>query len=139
MIVQYWNQYDKAMRDWNTETGGTYMTVMAYGDEDVLAMDETPEKGLARLAWHEAKNPDREYRLWFGPCAFSNRDVWIAVDDQPTDRVRRTAAWRVSQLQGRNKDGTWKKSHEMGSFALDGNRDVYDLYKRTYKLSTQYF
>jgi hypothetical protein len=136
--VQYWNAYDQGMRCWDTATGGTYMTVSGAGG-DVLAMDETQEKGLARLAWFEAKNPGREYRVWFGPCAFSARDVWIAVDERPTDRVQRTAQWRVSQLSGRNEDGTWKANAKMSSWELDGNRRVYDIYKGTYKLSSQYF
>ena len=138
MIVKYWNAYQKAELDWNTETSGTYMTVMAYGGEDVLAMDEDVERGLARLAWYEAKNPNREYKLWFGPCAFSNRDVWISVDERPADRVRLTAEWRVGQLRGRKEDGTWEKNHNMSGWELDRNRRVYDIYKRTYKLSTQY-
>ena len=137
MIVKYWNTYQKAELEWNTETKGTYMTVACEGG-DVLAMDEDITRGLARLAWYEAKNPNREYKLWFGPCAFSNRDVWIDVDERPTDRVQRTAQWRVSQLSGRNEDGIWKANVKMSSWELDGNRRVYDIYKRTYKLSTQY-
>jgi len=137
MIVQYWNTYQKEAQEWDTEKSGTYMTVLADGT--VIAMDETQEKGLARLAWYEAKNPGREYRVWFGPCAFSDRDVWIAVDEQPSDRVRRTAAHWVNQMYGQEEDGSWKKNSDMMSFELDRNRLVYDKYKRVYKLSSQYF
>ena len=137
MIIQYWNSYQKEAQEWDTEKSGTYMTVSDGGD--VLAMDETPEKGLARLAWFEGKNPNRVYKLWFGPCAFSDRDVWIAVEDQPSDRVRRTAQHWVNQMSGRNEDGSWKKNQDMMSFELDRNRRVYDKYKKVYKLSSQYF
>jgi hypothetical protein len=137
MIIQYWNSYQKQMRDWDTEKSGAYMTVSVGGD--VLAMDETLEKGLARLAWYEVKNPNRVYKLWFGPCAFSDTRNWIAVEDHPSDRVRRTAQLFVNQMSGRNEDGSWKKNQDMMSFELDRNRRVYDKYKKVYKLSTQYF
>ena len=138
MIIQYWNSYQKQMRDWDTEKSGAYMTVSVGGD--VLAMDETLEKGLARLAWYEVKNPNRVYKLWFGPCAFSDTRNWIAVEDQPSDRVRRTAQLFVNQMSGRNEDGSWKMGPGgMMSFELDRNRRVYDKYKKVYKLSTQYF
>ena len=143
-IIKYWNAYQKKEVEWNTATGGTYMTVMDGDpddkhDHDVLSMDETVAKGLARLAWYEAKRPDKKFALWFGPCAFSNRDVWIHVDERPGARVQITAKWRVSQMKGQNDDGTWTPNHKLSNWQLDENRRIYDVYKRTYKLSSQYF
>jgi hypothetical protein len=123
MIVQYYNQYSKTQEDWDTDKSGTYMTIAPDGT--VLAMDETVSKCMARLAWYQAKRPDRTYATMFGPCAFSNRDVWMALDDLPSDAVIASARAHVARLS----DHAWM---------ADYNHSIYSRYKSKHGLSTQY-
>ena len=126
MIITYYNRYAKENKTWDTETQGTYFTSNAEGQ--VLGLDETEERGLARLAWMNATRPDRQYNLAKGPCLYSDRGIWITVGAQPSEEVIKSAAIYAAK---RYPDSN-------SSHRIDYNNDVYRAYKKRHHLSTSY-